>query len=47
VPYLPLIPKIVQFGMFGLPAFAQVATRTTLTPLALGVNQIGIFRKSG
>jgi SAM-dependent methyltransferase len=47
VPYFPLIPKIVQFGMFGLPAFAQVATRTTLTPLALGVNQIGIFRKPG
>jgi 2-polyprenyl-3-methyl-5-hydroxy-6-metoxy-1,4-benzoquinol methylase len=45
VPYLPLIPKVVQFGMFGLPAFAQVITRTTWTPLALGVNQIGIFRK--
>lgn len=45
VPYLPLIPKAVQFGLFGLPALAQVVTRTTFTPLALGVNQIGIARK--
>jgi SAM-dependent methyltransferase len=45
VPYLPLIPKAIQFGMFGLPALAQVITRTTLTPLSLGVNQIGIARK--
>jgi 2-polyprenyl-3-methyl-5-hydroxy-6-metoxy-1,4-benzoquinol methylase len=45
VPYLPLIPKIIQFGMFGLPALAQVVTRTTWTPLRLGVNQIGIARK--
>jgi len=45
VPYFPVIPKVVQFGMFGLPAFAQVVTRTTLTPLSLGVNQIGIARK--
>ena len=45
VPYLPLIPKIVQFGMFGLPAFMQVATKTTLTPLTFGVNQINITRK--
>jgi SAM-dependent methyltransferase len=46
VPYLPLIPKVLQFGMFGLPALAQVVTRTTLTPLALGVNQIGVARKT-
>jgi hypothetical protein len=45
VPYLPLIPRVVQFGLFGLPAFAQVVTRTTLTPLSLGVNQIAIARK--
>ncbi len=45
VPYLPLIPKVVQFGMFGLPAFLQVVTRTTWTPLTLGVNQINIVRK--
>lgn len=45
VPYLPVIPKAVQFGMFGLPALLQVMTRTTLTPLSLGVNQIGIARK--
>jgi len=45
VPYLPLLPKGVQFGLFGLPALFQVVTRTTWTPLALGVNQIGIARK--
>ncbi len=45
VPYLPYVPKIVQFGLFGLPALAQVVTRTTMTPLSMGVNQIGIARK--
>ncbi len=45
VPYFPVIPKVVQFAMFGFPAFLQVATRTTLTPLSMGVNQIGIARK--
>ncbi len=45
VPYLPLLPKAVQFGLFGLPALAQVLTRTTLTPLAAGVNQIVVARK--
>jgi SAM-dependent methyltransferase len=45
VPYFPIIPKIVQFGVFGLPALAQVITQTTLTPLTLGVNQIMIARK--
>lgn len=45
VPYLPMIPKALQFAAFGLPAFLQVVTRTTFTPLALGVNQVGIARK--
>jgi SAM-dependent methyltransferase len=45
VPYLPLIPKALQFGLFGLPALAQVATYTTWTPLSMGVNQIVITRK--
>jgi SAM-dependent methyltransferase len=45
VPYLPLLPKSIQFGLFGLPALAQVMTRTTLTPTSLGVNQINIMRK--
>lgn len=45
VPYLPLLPKSIQFGLFGLPALAQVVTRTTFTPLALGVNQINIMVK--
>lgn len=45
VPYLPVVPKSVQFAFFGIPALAQVLTRTTFTPLALGVNQINIVRK--
>lgn len=45
VPYFPIIPTRLQFAMFGLPAFLQVITRTTFTPLALGVNQINIVRK--
>ena len=45
VPYVPLVPKTLQFAFFGLPALLQVVTQTTLTPLALGVNQIGIAVK--
>ena len=45
VPYFPWIPNIVQFGLFGLPALLQVITRTTFTPLSMGVNQIAITRK--
>ena len=45
VPYLPILPKVVQFGLFGIPALAQVVARTTWTPLSMGVNQIGIARK--
>lgn len=45
VPYLPVIPKSIQFALFGLPAAAQLFTRTTLMPLSLGVNQINIVRK--
>lgn len=45
VPYFPLVPKVVQFAVFGLPALAQVVTRTTFTPLSMGVNQIVIARK--
>lgn len=45
VPYFLLVPKIVQFAVFGLPAFVQVVTRTTFTPLSMGVNQIVIARK--
>ncbi len=45
VPYLPRVPTLVQFGVFGLPAFAQVLTRTTWTPLDWGVNQIVICRR--
>lgn len=45
VPYVPFLPNPLQFALFGLPALAQVATRTTWTPLAMGVNQVGIARK--
>ncbi|MEZ4667631.1 MAG: class I SAM-dependent methyltransferase [Anaerolineae bacterium] len=45
VPYLPLVPKFLQFAIFGLPALAQVVTQTTFTPLSMGVNQIGIAKK--
>ena len=45
VPYFPLIPKLIQFGMFGLPAFGQVVTRSTMIPLSMGVNQVLIARK--
>lgn len=45
VPYFPVIPKAVQFAVFGVPALFQVLTRTTWTPLTMGVNQIVIARK--
>jgi SAM-dependent methyltransferase len=45
VPYLPVVPRALQFAFFGLPALAQVLTRTTLTPLSMGVNQINIVRR--
>ena len=45
VPYFPVIPKWVQFGLLGTPALVQVLTRTTFTPLAMGVNQVAIARK--
>lgn len=46
VPYLPVIPKSIQFGLFGLPSLFQVLTRTTVIPLSMGVNQIAIARKN-
>lgn len=45
VPYIGGVPKGLQFALFGFPAFLQVVTQTTLTPLTLGVNQICIARK--
>lgn len=45
VPYLPFLPKGIQFGLFGFPALIQVMTRTTFIPLTFGVNQINIVRK--
>lgn len=45
VPYFPVIPKLVQFAVLGMPSLVQVLTRTTLIPLSVGVNQVGITRK--
>ncbi|MBN1120872.1 MAG: class I SAM-dependent methyltransferase [Anaerolineae bacterium] len=45
VPYLPLLPKSIQFAMFGFPSLIQVLTNTTLIPISLGVNTITIARK--
>jgi 2-polyprenyl-3-methyl-5-hydroxy-6-metoxy-1,4-benzoquinol methylase len=45
VPYVPVLPNIVQFGLFGFPALLQVLTRSTFIPLNWGVNQVGIARK--
>ena len=45
VPYLPLVPKSAQFGLFGLPALVQVLTQSMVVPLSQGVNQIVITRK--
>lgn len=45
VPYLPVIPSSVQFGLFGLPSLFQVITGMALIPVSLGVNQILIARK--
>lgn len=46
VPYLPLIPKSIQFGVFGLPSLAQVLSGLPLIPTSLGVNQILIAGKA-
>jgi SAM-dependent methyltransferase len=45
VPYLPLIPKPVQFALFGLPSLIQVLTRSTFIPVGLGVNLIVIAHR--
>lgn len=45
VPYVPLLPKNLQFAFFGLPSLVQVLSQTSFMPLALGVNQINIVRK--
>ncbi|GAB4476739.1 MAG: hypothetical protein Kow00124_19140 [Anaerolineae bacterium] len=47
VPYLPLIPKAVQFALFGFPSLIQVLSGTTLIPTSLGVNLVVIARKEG
>ncbi len=45
VPYLPLIPKPIQFALFGFPSLIQVLTGSMLLPVSLGVNLIALARK--
>ncbi len=45
VPYLPILPKTIQFSIFGLPSLFQVLTASSSIPLSMGVNQIAIARK--
>jgi SAM-dependent methyltransferase len=45
VPYLPLLPRSIQFALFGFPSLIQVLTGTTLIPTSLGVNTITIACK--
>lgn len=45
VPYLPVVPKSIQFAWFGFPSLIQVLTGTTFIPVVSGVNTISIARK--
>lgn len=45
VPYLPLIPKKIQFALFGWPSLIQVISGVPMIPKSLGVNLITIARK--
>ena len=45
VPYLPLIPSSIQFGLFGIPSLIQVLSGRALIPTSLGVNLVVIARK--
>lgn len=45
VPYLPLIPRSIQFALFGWPSLIQVLTGGRLIPVSLGVNTVTISRK--
>jgi SAM-dependent methyltransferase len=45
VPYLPLIPKSIQFALFGWPSLLQVVSGRALIPVPLGVNTITLARK--
>lgn len=45
VPYLRLVPRQVQFAVFGLPSLIQVLSGRPLLPAALGVNVIVLAQK--
>ena len=46
VPYLPLLPKSVQFAVFGLPSLIQVLLTASFIPVEYGVNTITICHKT-
>jgi SAM-dependent methyltransferase len=45
VPYVPVVPRSVQFAVLGVPALVQVVTGGSFIPPAWGVDQINLFRK--
>jgi SAM-dependent methyltransferase len=45
VPYVKLVPAPLQLAVFGLPAFVQVVTRSTIIPTRWAVNQINVFTR--
>jgi SAM-dependent methyltransferase len=45
VPYVPLVPRSLQFAFFGFPSLVQVLSGGLLLPPALGVNIIVLAQK--
>jgi 2-polyprenyl-3-methyl-5-hydroxy-6-metoxy-1,4-benzoquinol methylase len=45
VPYVPLVPRPLQFAFFGFPSLIQVLSGRLLLPVALGVNVIVLAQK--
>ena len=45
VPYVPLVPRQLQFAFFGIPSLVQVLSGRLLLPPALGVNIIVLAEK--
>lgn len=45
VPYLPILPRPLQFALFGFPSLVQVLAKRVMIPIEDGVNLIVIARK--
>lgn len=45
VPYLPVVPRQIQFVLFGLPSLVQVLMKRIIIPVNNGVNLIVVARK--